>query len=136
MIIRDHVCQYISSVYGLLGIYNFTRHLGFSRCTSIVRITSGARNFVETITQVLVISVVFFFCLPVYSYELWGDHYNILSSLYTLLYTAAPRATICAILQMWRFVTDKSSTLYKEKVFHKVNFQFGKTEPVFTRCFL
>ena len=61
MIIRDYVCQYISSVYGLLGIYNFTKHLGFSRCTSIVRITSGARNFVETITQVLVISVVFFF---------------------------------------------------------------------------
>ena len=70
MIIRDYVCQYISSVYGLLGIYNFTKHLGFSRCTSIVRITSGARNFVETITQVLVISVVFFFCLAVYSYEL------------------------------------------------------------------
>ena len=59
----------------------------------------------------------------------------ILSSLYTLLYTAAPRATICAILQMWRFVTDKHSTLYKEKVFHKVNFQFGKTEPVFSSCF-
>ena len=116
MIIRDYVCQYISSVYGLLGIYNFTKHLGFSRCTSIVRITSGARNFVETITQVLVISVVFFSvwqCILM-NYE---ETIIILSSLYTLLYTAAPRATICAILQMWRFVTDKHNTLYKEKVF-------------------
>ena len=112
-----------------------TLHLGFSRCTSIVRITSGARNFVETITQVLVISVVFFSvwqCILM-NYE---ETIIILSSLYTLLYTAALRATICATLQMWRFVTDKHSTLYKEKVFHKVNFQFGKTEPVFTRCFL
>ena len=84
MFIRDFVCQYISSVYGLLGIYNFTKHLGFSRCTSIVRITSGARNFVETITQVLVISVVFFFLFG--SVFLWIMRRPLLYCLASTLY--------------------------------------------------
>ena len=74
-------------MYGLLGIYIFKKHLGFSRCTSIVRITSGARNFVETITQVLVISVVFFsVCLCILmNYEGTIIIYCLASTLYCIL---------------------------------------------------
>ena len=117
----------------LLIIYNFTKHLGFARCTSIVRITSGARNFVETITQVLVISVVFFlryllFLCILMNYE---ETIMILSSIASTLYCILqPRglryALYCKCDASSLYVTDKKNTLYLQKGFLKLNFNFVK----------
>ena len=106
-------------MYGLLGTYNFKKHLGFSRCTSIVRITSGARNFVETITQVLVISVVFFSvwqCILM-NYE-ETIIYCLASTLYCILQPCGLRyALYCKCDASSLYVTDKKNTLCLEGFF-------------------
>ena len=129
MSFRDYVRHYIFSVYGLLIIYNFTKHLGFARCTSIVRITSGARNFVETITQVLVISVVFFlryllFLCILMNYE---ETIMILSSIASTLYCILqPRGLRYALYCKCDASSPTNIThyMYNEKVFRKMNFKF------------
>ena len=124
-------------MYGLLGICIFKKHLGFSRCTSIVRITSGARNFVETITQVLVISVVFFSvwqCILM-NYE-ETIIYCLASTLYCILQPRGLRyALYCKCDASSLYVTDKKNTLCLEGFFFlKVNFNFEK--PVFHEIWL
>ena len=128
MIIRDYVCQYTRSVYELLGIYNFEKHLGFSRCTSIVRITSGARNFVETITQVHTcnLSRIFFSvwqCILM-NYE-ETIIYCLASTLYCILQSRGLRyALYCKCDASSLYVTDKKNTLDKYFFFSQSEFQF------------